>query len=396
MVIVWSIDRITRQGLRSISHILDALDAGNARLVSATQPVDSSDPMGELILGVMATMAKSESEAISGRVRRAATAAAVQGKIHGGGHRCFGYDRGGQIIADEAKALRLMGDALVDGMPLRQIARLLNSLDIRTTAGNQWTPESVSQTLRSPRLRGYRQHNGSLYRGNWEPIFSEAEHLRIMQALADGWTSSPRRPGNQYLLTGLAVCAICGSKLGYGKAQGGGKIFLRYVCKKQPGRTACGGVSVTMASLDQFVVESMLDRLRTESTERATVEAVTDDRVAELRRAVEDHERTIRVLEDDYYLHRRLDESAYTRLRIEIEDRIGEAEAEIMKAGERPPTRMNWSAESDCPERIWANFPISEQRDILRSLVEAVEVRRAERRGGNKFDRSRVTIRWLE
>ena len=93
VVVIWKLDRLTRQGIRQIAPLLDVLEACKATLLSVHDPIDTSSAMGEGVLGMLASMAKQESENMSVRIRRSKRHHAEAGRHRAGGLRPFGLSR---------------------------------------------------------------------------------------------------------------------------------------------------------------------------------------------------------------------------------------------------------------------------------------------------------------
>ena len=70
VLLVWALDRITRQGVQAILPIVDALKNYGVMVVSLQEPwTEQSGPQAELLYSITAWVAKSESERRSERVK---------------------------------------------------------------------------------------------------------------------------------------------------------------------------------------------------------------------------------------------------------------------------------------------------------------------------------------
>lgn len=141
--------------------------------------------------------------------------------------------------------------------------------------------------LRSPRLAGWRVHQGMValdkdgnqVRGQWEPIIEQdlwdALQLRVTPK-PDTRKRVPRRDARHYLLTGIIRCGICNSSL-YGNAHTGGKYY--YVCS-----SAEHGLAGSGQAIDRLVTAQVLLRLQDidASTQAQTAEWEGAARVAEI------------------------------------------------------------------------------------------------------------------
>jgi DNA invertase Pin-like site-specific DNA recombinase len=84
VVLVWSLDRITREGPEIAHRVVRVLRACGVELLSHSEPSLSLEgPVGEIVIGIHASMAKSYSDVISARVKVGMARAAAAG-IHVG------------------------------------------------------------------------------------------------------------------------------------------------------------------------------------------------------------------------------------------------------------------------------------------------------------------------
>jgi DNA invertase Pin-like site-specific DNA recombinase len=90
ILLFWSLDRFCREGSYRTLHYLSQLSASGVKFRSYMEPyIDTSAPMGEAIVAILAAMAKQESVRRSERVKAGMTRAKSQGKQIGGRRRKF-------------------------------------------------------------------------------------------------------------------------------------------------------------------------------------------------------------------------------------------------------------------------------------------------------------------
>ena len=414
--VVWKFDRLTRRGLARAAEILGELERSGARLVSVNDSVDTSTSAGRIVFGALAEIARAESESISVRTRAAHASAAKKGRMHGGGPRCFGYNRDGTIRPEEAAVLRELYQRVIGNESLRSLANDLNARGIRTTLadrpkkggkelyGGQWRSPVLGKLLRSPRLRGYRIHNGELHKGDWEPIFTEEEHLALLKVLDDP-TRLKAKKGRHYLLSGKVRCGRCGGRLKYMPYHSANKIFPRYSCVRQPGHNNCGKLAASMESVDATVVSRIGEYLL--ATRLADFPLPSDELPA-LRRLLEEDQQYLNELTKDRYLNRTVDAEAFEVARKELEARIDRTKAAIKQAETSEAVDDELASmrrivreaggEPEFGERymklLLSMLDPQQGRKVIDRLIEYVEIMPAKRRGGNVFDPSRVVIHW--
>jgi site-specific DNA recombinase len=421
-VLVWKMDRLTRQGITGISRFLEVLEEASAELVSATEPfLDTTTPMGRGVLGLIASMAEQESANISLRVKRAHESSAANGKMHGGGSRQYGLSRDGKLVLEEAGVIREAMERVLAGESLRQIAGDLNARGVPTTTAGErrkprpgqvvdpkrlgedgryelrgeWRSVSLGQMLRSPRLAGVRVLNGGVNeKGDWDPIVTPEEHSALLRALARP-RRGPRAANRSYLLSGAGVirCALCERpmrRMSFRMANG--RLSHRYQCARQPGQDQCGKVAITQTSTDEYVVGELLDFLayaELRPLEGDESETELESRLAEARGAVGE-------LVQERFVRRRISrqdfDAAHQPLEAEVENlearleairRRREERAAQIRLGDREALGAWWEAASD-PEKI----------ATVRQAITEVKVKPAARRGGNHFDPGRLDIEW--
>ncbi|MGH9031637.1 MAG: recombinase family protein, partial [Acidimicrobiia bacterium] len=186
-IVCWKLDRLTRSGIRGLTRLLDALDGAGASLVSATETLDTSSAMGEGIAGLLASVAKSESEALSLRSRRKKDELAERG-LPAGYSRSFGYvDNGMTVCEPEATELRRAAKLVLAGESLSSIARDWNTRGVLTPRRQkQWGVNVVRRVLINPRNAGLRVHRGEVVGpAAWDAIISIDTHRKLVALLTD-------------------------------------------------------------------------------------------------------------------------------------------------------------------------------------------------------------------
>lgn len=384
-VAAWKLDRLSRNR-RDWHRLAELVDAG-ALLACVHDPVDTSTPLGTVVVDMLASMARAESAATSLRVSRAMEDRARAGKPHTAG-RVFGYTPDYQLVPTEAAAARDAAGALLAGASLRQVAADLNRRGILTAGGNRWSGTTLRRTLTAPTLAGIRVHHDTEYPGTWPPVLDRTTWERLRALLKERAERATGGGPRVHLLSGLAVCGTCGTVMhGHRKPDG----TARYRCVR--GLGGCGRVGILTAGLDRFVRDAVLyaldgpglaDALRRHGEDRPDTAAV----VAELDAAESRLER----LSADHYGDGLLTRGEFLAGRDRLSVRIGElraqleAEASTATLAELVGVDLDgwWDADGRTND---------ERRAVLDTVLEAVEVG-PWRRGGRGWDPERVTLRW--
>ncbi len=293
-VYVWDLDRLTRQP-GQLDVWVKLAESGTCHVVEAHgMDIDLSQPGGLLIARIRVAVAENESKHKGERQRAANRQRAQTGRVPIG-NRPTGYDFKGNVIENEARAVRAVFDAFLAGASLKAIARALSGSKDELTANvptlprpsyraavewnerhpdrtprkppaeQPWNSASVLKMLRNPRYAGFATyipaevgksgnksapwHNqrvrdertGEWVRGQWEAIVEEESWERVRRILED-----PARkikitdPGKRtHLGSGLYRCPVCGKR-----------VHFQGVCY-----TCTGHVTRKADIVDRFVEE---------------------------------------------------------------------------------------------------------------------------------------------
>ncbi len=180
-----------------------------------------------------------ESRQISDRTKRKKKARAEVGAFNGG-KRPYGYEPDGVTIREsEAEIIREVARRLLTGESLRSVTGDLNKRGVLTVTGKKWEYSNLRNMLQSPRLKGFRQHNGAEYPAVW-PAILDAETWELLQVVFRGSATVAKqyREPRSYLLTGLIQCGACGKMTvaGFSKSDRYGNPNRSYYCV-----TSCTG-----------------------------------------------------------------------------------------------------------------------------------------------------------
>ena len=407
VLMAYSLTRLGRR-VRELLDLSDFLKANNCALIVYDMNLDTTSPGGQLVYTMIAAMAQMESEQISARVKSATYLNARKGKMHTGGRRSFGYDRDSQIIEIEAAVVRSIVDDLIAGKSLRQVAIGLNTNGVRSTAGKEWTSATVRQMVLSPLIAGLRTHTPTTdkkttaktmtYKGDWEPIIPEAEWLQMRAELDSrpnkrgGGVSTPR-----HLLSGIAVCGLCGTKLvAHFSTPEGRSRMDRYTCAKRPGSGACGKLAASKSSVDKFVINEFFDFMAGARLKPTADAASVERSLADIQAEIAVTEASIARLARDHYVTGRLPEDVFASTHDELS-----ATLEALQRAESAATdELSLRTAVLVPgnrgdiEKWWSEASLPEQREALKRAIRRVVIAPAKVRGGNVFDTSRVKVEW--
>lgn len=219
--IVYKLDRLSRSQKDTLYFIEDVLNVHNVDFVSLTESLDTSTPMGRLMIGILSAFAQLERENISIRTRMGMKERVKDGYWMGGGRIPFGYDydkeQGILVPNKDAEKVRQIYDLYIQGYSPQNISNMLGLRYDRL----------VVQILKRKSNYGIIEYNGEEYQGRHEPIISKEIYDIAMNEMCK---RSKRIATSEYLLTGLVYCGKCGAKMRYQKW---GKKGHKLVCYSQ-------------------------------------------------------------------------------------------------------------------------------------------------------------------
>lgn len=268
-VVVWKYSRFCRNQEESIVY-KSLLRKNRVEVLSVSEPI-SSDPFGTLVERIIEWMDEYYLVRLAGEVKRGMKEKALRGKP------CAAPPIGlrlcdGALVPDpcECEAVRLCFSLLLGGEEPGAIARELNLLGMRTRTGRQFDRRAVIYVLRNPIYAGYIRWSqegrmASLRRFDSPNfIISEGEHTGLVskesfkraQELLD---AAERRKNERAgaLLSGLAHCSCCGSRLTVQQGR-----TRSYQCSSYAKGKCRVSHSVSVAKLDRAVIDALPDRIR--------------------------------------------------------------------------------------------------------------------------------------
>ncbi|WP_433759897.1 recombinase family protein [Nocardia sp. CA-135398] len=270
VIVARHVDRLLRR-LSELERVLDLCEKHRAYVVTASDGVDTSTDGGRLVARILAAVGQGEVERKGSRQRSAVQQAASQGRWIGG-RRAFGYESDGVTIReDEARLIRQGYDDILAGAGAAFVARKWNSQGSSTPQGRldgsakSWNHENVRTVLVNPRYAGLRRHRTTAQRpdirknptlgiagpAQWPALVSEEKWRAAVDILCD--PARMKAPsGPRLLLSGIAVCGVCGDKVHAGARK---RRIPTYRCRS--GRH----VSRRAEPIEQFVEEVALARL---------------------------------------------------------------------------------------------------------------------------------------
>lgn len=268
-VVCYKVDRLSRS-LLDFSRLIEVFDRHSVMFLSVTQPINTADSSGRLMLNVLLSFAQFEREMIADRTRDKMSAARRKGKWTGG-HAPLGYrvhEDGGRLVVEpeEAEMLREIFHLYEDRRSLISVAEELNrrgwvTKRVGTLGGKPWTKTRVHQVLTNMTCTGRVEHRGQIYPGEHEAILDIATFDHVQELLAGNRVKGGARAKNRYghLLRGLLHCKACGCAMSPSVTRRKGRVYRYYTCDHatKTGWKSCPHPSLNASRIEAAVVEQI-------------------------------------------------------------------------------------------------------------------------------------------
>ena len=442
VVTVHRLDRLGRNTLAVLTALSDMRDAG-VRLFCVAQALDTADPSQQFTTGIYALLAQQSSDLSSARIKENKALAKQRGGWRGGAIT-YGYRRA-MTIADgstvavrdkhgykvlepdpvkTATLTRVIDDIVDSGWSCAKTVRWLNEQNVASPRGSRrlhdgtsepiaWTVTGLRRILTNPMLMGFDVVAGKAKRFEileidgrphrpHPPLVADARWHELQQCLRSRQGSS-RRAASEALLAGLVVCTArrlsgepCGRPM-----YGPGTITSNsasYACRTSnnladgdPQR--CTGNAISARMLQRLAEVTVLGISNNPAWQRALQQAYSQARAAATNQATDVGDEFDRLQREmaDLREEGRNAKSATRREQVardlaERDTRL--AELEEMAASSTDGGHIDVAV--DFAGR-WEAMSVPERGQLIRTLVERIEVSRAAGRGRG-FDPSRVRL----
>lgn len=218
-VLVYKLDRLSRSQKDTLYLIEDVFNPNGVDFISLNESMDTSTPIGRLMLGILSAFAQLERENIKERTKMGMKERIKSGLWPGGGRVPFGYDYDSQsgilVPNKDADTVRRIYDLYLEGYSPRRIAEI---------TGLKYERLAI-QILKRKSNTGVIEYGGEEYQGKHIPLISPEKYNAVMEMMKE--RSNVRSTEPVHLLTGLLECGVCGAKMRYQKW---GKSGYKIVC----------------------------------------------------------------------------------------------------------------------------------------------------------------------
>ena len=293
-VIVYKLDRLSRSQKDTLYLIEDVFNPNDVDFISMNESMDTSTPMGKLMLGILSAFAQLERENIRLRTRMGMLERVKNGYWMGGGRVPFGYDYDSQqgilVPNKDAEKVKQIYELYLKGYAPQPIANILGLKYDRL----------VIQILKRKSNYGVIEYNGQIYQGKHEPIISKEIYdltMQEMQRRSEKYTGQ-----SSHLLTGLLYCGKCGAKMRYQKwGNSGNKLVCysqqtskKYLIKNPD----CDQEKIWAEDIEDAVIQTLFSLQEKEKQNKKSIE--TTSLVETLQKQKEEYETQLKRLYNLY------------------------------------------------------------------------------------------------
>lgn len=394
---VYKLDRFCRN-VRDFHHYVEILESHGCSLVSISQNIDTSTPMGRLLRNILADFAQFESEMIGERVRDNKLAAARKGRWNGG-RVPYGFlfaDKKFVINEEEAPAVRLAFQLRGKGWGFLKIAKELTAHGYRprngTRRGLYWSEDSVRYVIENPIYKGEIRYEDIPSIEGIVPAIVDKDTWEAAQVLRKLPSRTQQSP---HLLSGLLYCTSC-THSGWTIVKNG-RVYtdnnghkhervIRYMCrtKREKNAAACKCKLLDKSTLEERILEQIFGL----ADEKEIIEQYTQADIAtsketgpdpeQLKRELEELRRTMAELFSDYYDHKIITRDQFMEKNKEylkreeiLASKLEEIEAQPKLWEEAVDSLL---AEIKIMQEVWAEATPEERKIALRQVVRRIDV----------------------
>lgn len=364
-VIAWKDDRLLRGGRSKWAnkYLTLVMERRIDHRFVQGDDWDFSTAQGRLMVEIRLAISGYEVEQAGERQKARWRQRKEDGKLATLGRRPFGLIRDGDTmveVPDEADAIRDAARKLIAGASLYGVTRAIADAGLQSPHEKDCTRDHPHY-LRAGHLKRALLSDHLVRYG----VLGADEH-RLVSARLQARPTRVGRPPRTYLLSGLARCGVCGSKMAASSGS--------YHCQD----VGCSKVGIKAALVDEVVVRA-LTRMQPDPREIVNTVPSVADIEAPILAELADIEDRIAALADNVDLS----EAVLARRTRALEKRRAELTAQL---GRPKRSTREWMRDLDVEPDP------AELHDEAVEAFESVTIAPAKVRGSKIFDISRVTI----
>lgn len=413
IVIAWHNDRLHRRPTE-LERYIDVCQPKNvATHFALAVPLDLTTASGRLMARQHGIMARYETEHMIERLKSQQAEAATEGRWMGG-TRPFGWGvpvgtfrKNGtpiydmyKIVPAEAKEVRRLTRAVLEGKSLGSLVKDLNERGVQTTGSYPrrkdgtrpeghppWSYATLRQVLMRKRNIGLLEYNGDTFKGRWPAIVDEDEYWAVCEILTDPTRRKSLSTTAKWLGSGIYRCGRegCGRPLksAYVRSRdGGSRRLYRCDARYRPAHPAERGQTSGHVHRNAEPIDALIGGgvINDEKTVGAVVLRLQQPDVEELLRPdpvpgvdVEalKAERAVlrnRLLEaDDMWGSGQWDRARHERQTKRIQSRLDEI-GDLLQP-RAVPEPLELLVRSSDKARAWKRLPLDAKRQVIDQLM---------------------------
>lgn len=295
VLLTWSGDRITREGINAAAMVLDVVEGKDVttgkvvrptvRFVSYDDRLDSEE--GDAFrwrFVIAAEVARSERNRIVARMEARARRMLEQGRHVGRAPNGYRFDPENPgyliVVPEESAVIKEAARLMLAGTKPSQVARSLNNAGVKTSLGAAWTRSTLVRAVTNPANAGEPLRPGTTAREAILSFATVAELRRQFAPEPTGKRGGARPPRtSKAMLAGLLICHDCELPLR--------SSSFKYVCMTAGDGRDCGGAVSVLTRIAEEEAENEYLRRWGRLAEMRTEVTVTG--AAELDRLERDH-----------------------------------------------------------------------------------------------------------
>ncbi len=368
-VIVYKLDRLSRSQKDTLYLIEDVFNPHDVDFVSLNESMDTSTPMGRLMLGILSAFAQLERENIRMRTRMGMKERVKSGLWMGGGRVPYGYDydkeQGILIPNKDAENVRKIYRLYIEGKSPQEISDILGLKYDRL----------VYQILTRKSNYGIIEYNGEEYKGKHKPIISKEIYDMAMQCMEE--RSVIRANSSEHLLTGLVYCGKCGAKMRYQKWGNKGYKFVCYSQQKSKMYLVkdpnCNQEKVWVEEVEDIVIDAVL---KFANNYKADIkqQLVQENTLSLLKKQRDTLNKKIKKL---YNLYSEEDDDLLLETINELKKQFNSLNKKIELEESNSLSELKRNERSELlnkTNKFWDSLTVSQKKTIIRKLVNKVTI----------------------
>lgn len=341
-VVFYRLDRFTRS-LTDFVNIYKLCKEKDVQLISSTETLDTSTPMGEAMTQVISVFAQLESANLSARVSAAHDYLAAEGKP-ASGIAPYGYIYDQQekkflVNKPEADVVKWIFKKFALGGTMWSIVQELNMKKIPTRKGKPWVLITISTLLKNSKYVGLRKYKGKLYPSAEPSILSKELWTRAQARRRYNKTVPSRLREPKYMLSGLVRCAECGYRMHVSatKIDPDPKKKLDCAGYKTRGKSVCPGNVIKKHLLDKVVEEKFFSRINEDYLTRKIISSEREAQktpgpeVEKLKKDLQDVDRKIERLHQAFFVQGVISERDFKRTNNPLQKQRDYLQAQLQK-----------------------------------------------------------------